>query len=137
MLVDLDVLVAPGDEERVDEMIRSSVARAVATGALQESGWHEASVDDDDLVRQWEIEHHGPPPGERRVRRFTMGVEAEGVAGLVEEIAWAAIDAIYPDAREEERRVDAGERVVPTPDELPWCNATRVTSAHRLLRPPR
>lgn len=129
VLVDLDVLIAPADEDRVAEAIRSSVSAAARepTYRLGESTWGEA-LDGDDLVRQWRVEHAGKPLGDRRVRRFTLGVEGDGVADLLDDLSWAAIEAVCPNAREDERRIALGETVSVTADEFPWSSATRVVT---------
>lgn len=66
---------------------------------------------DHGLVRQWEVEQRAPV-GERRVRRITADVEVMGAV----------------DARQEGRRLDAGEPVAFVADEFPWSSATRVVA---------
>lgn len=124
--VDLDVLVAPDQEERLSEAIRSAVDACVPEPGftLSVATWDATSADDD-LVRQWQIEQDTPLDG-RRARQFTMDVQGEGVENRVDEISWAAIEAICPGAREEDRRISADERIPGVPDEFPWSSATRV-----------
>ena len=130
VLVDLDVLIGPADEDHVAEVVRSSVSRVAPgpTYALGEPTWADA-MGSEDLIRQWGIEHASVPLGERRVRRLTMGVEGDGVADLVDEVAWASVEAIGRGARAEDRRVAAGEPVEVVADEFPWSSATRVVDA--------
>lgn len=125
MLVDLDVLVAARDEDALARAVRASVASVAGTAVLGPARWGEATGGED-LVRQWNIEQAGAPLAGRRVRRLTMSVRAQGVTDLLEEIVRAAIDAICPTARQENRRLDAGETFVPAiPDHYPWSSATR------------
>ena len=125
VLVDLHVLIAPADERSVAEAVRSSVSSVPGVRAAGEPRWRDAR--DHGLVRQWAVEQRAPV-GERRVRRITADVEVVGAApgDLVGEVAWAAIDAVCPTAREERRRLDAGVPVEPAADEVPWSSATRV-----------
>ena len=134
MLVDLDVLVAPGDETRLAERIHSSVSRIAPgpTYALGEPAWQDRDdaedLDEADLGRQWAVEHPLAAAADRRVRRFSMSVVGDGVADLLKEIAWAAIGAVCPGARDEDRRTGQGETVPVVADEFPWSSATRVVS---------
>ena len=125
--VDLELLIAPTDEGRVAEKIRSSVSQSAAESAyrLGEPVW-EDNVAAQDLLQQWRIEHPGAAMEDRRIRRFTMDVGGDGVADLVDDIGWAAIDAICPNAREDDRRLEAGETVPAVADEYPWSSATRL-----------
>ncbi len=79
-------------------------------------------------MRQWGIEHPDVPLGQRRARRLTMGVAGDGAADLVDEVSWAAVEAVCPCAREEDRRIGAGETVPLVPAEFPWSSATRVVT---------
>ena len=63
------------------------------------------------------------------MRRITVEVRTEGAVdprAVVGEVAWAAIGAVCPTAREEDRRLGAGEHVAFVADEVPWSSATRV-----------
>lgn len=129
--VDLDVLIAPANESRLAQEIRSSVESCAPEPSFthSESTWQ--TTTDEDLARQWEIEQDAPL-GDRRVRQFSMDVCGAGVDDLVDEIGWAAIDAVCPTARDEDRRLDAGEKFVGSADEFPWSSATRVISSSGL-----
>lgn len=125
MLVDLDVLITARDEDALARAVRASVACVAGTAALGPARWGEATGGED-LVHQWNIEQGGATLAGRRVRRLTMSVDAQGITDLLEEIARAAIDAICPTAREENRRSDAGKTPMSaSPDEYPWSSATR------------
>lgn len=129
VLVDLDVLIAERDESAVAEAVRVSVASAAGTAVLGSARWGE-TAGGEDLVRQWSIEQRGAPLEGRRLRRLSMSVHAEGITDLLDEIVWAAIDAICPAAREENRRLDAGESPVPaSPAQYPWASRTRAADA--------
>lgn len=125
VLVDLDVLITPADEDGLARAVHAAVARATGTAVLGPARWGGA-VGGEDLVRQWDVEQGGAPLDGRRVRRLTMSVHPEAATDLLEEIAWAAIEAICPTARDEQHRLDAGEAPVPArPDRYPWSSATR------------
>ncbi len=126
VLVGLDVLVRPREEDRVARAVRAAVASAAPVATLGPVAWSDA-VDGADLVDQWGTEQRGAPLDGRRVRSLTMTVDGDRVSDRLDDIAGAAIDAISPTAREEERRLDAGETPVPaTPDRYPWSSWTHV-----------
>lgn len=129
VLVDLDVLIAALDEDRVAEAVRSSVSSAAPepTYTLGAPTWADAQGGED-LSHQWEVEHAGTPLGGRRVRRFTMDVEGDGVSDLLDEVSWASVEAVCPGARDQDRRIESGETAQVVADEFPWSSATRVVS---------
>ena len=135
--VTLDVLIEPADEHRLAQAIRSSVLSCAPGPGFTHSQpvWTDATAGAD-LVRQWEIEQR-VPSGARRVREFTMDVHGAGVAALVEQLNWAAIDTVCPTAREEHRRLDSGEEITFVADEFPWSSATRVIDEEADDRPER
>ena len=57
-----------------------------------------------------------------------MSVEGDGVADLLDEVAWAAVGAVCAGARDEDRRIGQGDTVPVVADEFPWSSATRVVS---------
>lgn len=128
VLVDLYILIAARDQDALAQAVRASVATVAGTAELGPARWRK-TIGGEDLVHQWHIEQAGAPLAGRRVRRLTMSVQAEGITDLLEEIVWAAIDAICPTAREENQRLDAGETAVPTtPDQYPWSSGTRAVN---------
>ncbi|MDN5769289.1 MAG: hypothetical protein L0H24_00140 [Microlunatus sp.] len=129
VLVDLDVLIAPSEEDHVAEAIRSSVSHAVPepTYSLGPPTWGDPLADDD-LVRQWRIEQEDRPLADRRVRRITMYVEGADVADRLDEISRAAVEAVCPNARKDDALIGSGESVPVVADEFPWSSATRIVT---------
>lgn len=127
--VDLDVLIAPADEVRVAEAIRSSVSRAAPEPAyaLGEPTWGPGTGRRGPGAAMG-IEHAGTPLDDRRVRRFTMGVEGDGAADLLNEVSRAAVEAVCPNAHDDDRRIETDEPVLVVADEFPWSSATRVVT---------
>lgn len=84
------------------------------------------------LVEQWTIEHPGQQVGQRRIRTIGAGTDGTdspaGVTGFMDseaqQVAETVVDIICPHAREEERRLQAGEPFEVTPDEIPWSGHT-------------
>ncbi len=129
VLVHLELLVRPGEEDEAARAVRDRVGSVAGSAMLGPVAWSDVR-DGEDLVRQWDVEQHGAPLDGRRVRSLTMPVHGDHITDRVDEVAWAAIDAICPTAREEERRLDAGETPVPaTPDRYPWSSGTHVVEA--------
>lgn len=127
VVVALDVLITGEEEDAVAAAVRASVAAVMGAAVLGAARWGDA-VDAAGLVRQWTIEQHGAPLAGRRVRHLTMRVDGKGVAQRVDALAWAAIDAVCPTAREEDRLIDAGHAGVPAvPDRYPWSSATHAS----------
>ena len=125
VLVALNVLIAAEEEDALAAAVRASVAAAAGAAVLAAARWDDA-IDAADLVRQWDIERHGAPLAGRRVRHLTMSVDADGIARRVEAIAWAAIDAVCPTARQEDGLINAGHAPGPfVPDRYPWSSMTR------------
>ena len=125
VLVALDVLIAAEEEDALAAAVHASVAAAAGAAVLGAARWDDA-IDAADLVGQWDIERHGAPLAGRQVRHLTMSVDADGIAQRVDAIAWAAIDAVCPTAREEHRLIDAGHaRASFAPDRYPWSSMTR------------
>ena len=127
VVVALDVLIVAGEEDVLAEAVRASVAAVVGAAVLGAARWSQA-VGGEDLARQWAIERDGAPLAGRRVRHLTMSVDGDGVTEHVDAIAWAAIDAVCPTAREEDRLLEAGQTSAApapsVPDRYPWSSAT-------------
>lgn len=125
VLVDLEVLIAPEQEAPTTRAIRASVSSAVGSAVLGPAGWAE-TAGGEELVERWRLDQRGAPLAGRRVRLSTMSVRADDGDDVFEEVRWAAIGAVCPTARDEDRRTDAGESVTPNADELPWSSRTHV-----------
>ncbi|NMD57503.1 MULTISPECIES: hypothetical protein [Tsukamurella] len=104
------VLIRPDDEHRVTASIGE---RLGASAALFEFA---GSPEDPSLLRQWEVEHPGTPPADRRCR--VLWARFDGVD--LQRVAEAAIDVLSPHARGENEAILAGRAVRVTPDEFPW-----------------
>lgn len=105
--------------------IRAAVSSAVASAVLGPARWEEAAGGED-LVGQWRIEQRGAPLDGRRARRFTMSVLADDGGDVLDEVRWAAIGAVCPTARDEDRRIEAGESVPFVADAFPWSGGAHI-----------
>ncbi|MGO1949067.1 MAG: hypothetical protein ACTH1D_05495 [Mycobacteriaceae bacterium] len=111
------LLIAPADEARVMDAIRSELDRVDDGPTADSAGLELVDTEDDpDLRRQWGHEHPDEPVGDRRVREIVGRVSGRNRQLVGETI----INVICPHARYEDESLDAGRAFTPTPDEFPW-----------------
>lgn len=109
-----DVLIRPSDETRVVEAVAAALGEAAPRVEFGDADADDPSHET--LAEQWEAEHPNEPLGDRRVRYLVANVtEADAQA-----MAQTVLDVICPHAREEDARIERGERFPVTPDEFPW-----------------